>query len=427
MARVSRNQVRRTVGGSGVGTDDAGCTILHVDMDAFFALVELRTRPELRGQPVIVGGSGNRGVVLSATYEARAMGVHSAMPMSRARRLAPTAVILTPHHGQYSEVSRAIMALFASITPIVEPLSLDEAFLDISGSVRSQGSPRVIAETIRSRISDEQGITCSVGIATTKFVAKLASTRAKPDGLMVVPADEVLAFLHPLPVNALWGVGERTEEQLTRLGLRTVGDIAHTPLATLQRELGTASGAHLYELSWGRDPRTVTAHVPDRSIGAEETFAEDLEELAEINARLLALSDQVGSRLRGSGRVARAVHLKVRFSDFSTITRSRTLSERTDVTQEIYETARQLFAALGAHRARIRLVGVRVDGLSAAQGAAQQLMLGEPARGRRDAEVAIDQLRARFGPGAVRPARLVDPGPSGQEPAGGAKPGGVFP
>jgi len=409
MVRVSRNQVRRSTGVSGVGQDDSGCTILHVDMDAFFALVELRSRPELRGKPVIVGGGGNRGVVLSATYEARAMGVHSAMPMSRARRLAPTAVILPPHHSDYSEVSASIMALFASVTPIVEPLSLDEAFLDISGSLRSMGSPRLIAESIRARVNDEQGITCSVGVASTKFVAKLASTRAKPDGLMVVPADEVLAFLHPLPVNCLWGVGERTEEQLTRLGLRTVGDIAHTPLATLRRALGNASGSHLHELSWGRDPRSVTAHVPDRSIGAEQTFAEDLEDVAAINAHLLGLSDQVGSRLRASGRVARTVHLKVRFSDFNTITRSKTLRESTDVTQEIYEVIRQLFAALGASRARVRLVGVRVDGLSETQGAAQQMMLGEPEHGRRDAELAVDQLRARFGPGVVRPGRLIDP------------------
>ncbi|MSX13532.1 MAG: DNA polymerase IV, partial [Actinobacteria bacterium] len=211
---MSRGQIRRS---SGPGQrdpqnygDDTGCTILHIDMDAFFALVELRGRPELHGKPVIVGGGG-RGVVLSATYEARALGVHSAMPMSRARRLAPQAVVIAPDHRQYSEVSRNVMALFNSITPLVEPLSLDEAFLDISGTIRRLGSPITIAELIRSRVVDEQGITCSVGIATTKFVAKIASARAKPDGVLVVPADQVLAFLHPLPVAVLWGVGERTE------------------------------------------------------------------------------------------------------------------------------------------------------------------------------------------------------------------------
>jgi DNA polymerase-4 len=409
MVSVSRNQVRRSIGGSGVGNDDAGCTILHVDMDAFFALVELRTRPELHGKPVIIGAGGSRGVVLSATYEARAMGVHSAMPMSRARRLAPTAVVITPSHHKYAEVSRSIMELFSSVTPAVEPLSVDEAFLDVRGSLRRLGSPSEIGEMIRARVHDEQGITCSVGVATTKFIAKLASTRAKPDGLMVVPANEVLAFLHPLPVGALWGVGEKTEEQLTRLGLTTVADIAHTPLATLQRALGVASGAHLHDLSWGRDQRLVTAHVPDKSISAEETFVDDLEDAPTIHAHLMQLSDQVGSRLRKSDRVARSVHLKVRFADFSTITRSKTLSESTDVTQEIYTTAKQLFDALGLQRARVRLVGVRLDGLQASAGAAQQLLLGEPEHGRRDAEVAIDQLRLRFGPKAVRSARLVAP------------------
>jgi DNA polymerase-4 len=226
---------------------------------------------------------------------------------------------------------------------------------------------------------------------------------------MVVPANEVLAFLHPLPVGALWGVGEKTEEQLTRLGLTTVADIAHTPLATLQRALGVASGAHLHDLSWGRDQRLVTAHVPDKSISAEETFVDDLEDAPTIHAHLMQLSDQVGSRLRKSDRVARSVHLKVRFADFSTITRSKTLSESTDVTQEIYTTAKQLFDALGLQRARVRLVGVRLDGLQASAGAAQQLLLGEPEHGRRDAEVAIDQLRLRFGPKAVRSARLVAP------------------
>ena len=239
---MSRNQVRRQQGAVGLGTDDTGCTILHVDMDAFYASVSLRTRPELHGLPVVVAGSAGRGVVLSATYEARALGIHSAMPYSRARRLAPTAIFIEPDHGAYAEVSRGVMAIFASITPLVEPLSLDEAFLDISGAVRRLGSPTSIGELIRSRVSDEQGITCSVGVASSKFVAKLGSTRCKPDGLLVIPQNEVIAFLHPLPVGALWGVGEKTEEQLVRLGLRTVGDIANTPVATLQRAVGDATG-----------------------------------------------------------------------------------------------------------------------------------------------------------------------------------------
>jgi len=406
---MSRSQVRRPTGRIGFGADDAGCTILHVDMDAFYASVSLRTRPELHGTPVIVGGGGNRGVVLSATYEARALGVHSAMPMSRARRIAPQAAIVEPDHRQYAEVSRNVMALFGSITPIVEPLSLDEAFLDVSGALRRLGSPTAIAELIRARVEDEQQITCSVGVATTKFVAKLASTRAKPDGMLVVPADRVIDFLHPLPVGALWGVGEKTEEQLTRLGLRTVGDIANTPVDTLRRAVGQAAGTHLHDLSWGRDLRSVSPHEPEKSVGNEETFEHDIDDPEVIHAHLLRLSDQVAARLRAAGYVGRTVSVKVRFADFSTITRSRTLSRSTDVGKDIYDTVRGLYDALGLQRVRIRLVGVRMEGLASAQDAPQQLLLGEEDHGRREAEVAVDALRARYGSDAVRSARLVDP------------------
>lgn len=405
---MSRSQVRRSTQQHALGRDDDGCTILHIDMDAFFAMVELRTRPELRGKPVIVGG-GNRGVVLSATYEARALGIHSAMPMSRARRLLPDAIVIPPNHRAYAEVSRNVMALFASITPLVEPLSVDEAFLDVSGALRRLGSPTAIGELIRARVHDEQGITCSVGIASNKFVAKLASTHCKPDGLLVVPAGEVIAFLHPLPVGALWGVGEKTEEQLHRLGLRTVGDIATTPLATLQRAVGAASGQHLHDLSWGRDPRRVTPHEPDKSIGAEQTFADDIDDPELIYAHLLDLADQVGARLRAHEVVGRTIQLKVRFSDFSTITRSRTLHDATDVSKAIYDTVRGLYDALGLQRARVRLVGVRVEGLIPADQATEQLILGAPEQGRREAEVAVDAIRARFGSAAVRPARLIEP------------------
>lgn len=385
-------------------------------MDAFYASVSLRAHPELQGTPVIVGATGRRGVVLSATYEARALGVHSAMPMSRAMRLAPQAVILQPEHHEYSVVSRNVMEIFASVTPLVEPLSLDEAFLDISGAVRRLGSPTQIGQLIRARVADEQGITCSVGVASTKFVAKLGSTRCKPDGLMVIPHDEVIAFLHPLPVGALWGVGERTEEQLQRLGLRTVGEIAHTPLGTLQRALGQATGAHLHELSWGRDPRRVSPHEPEKSIGNEETFAADIDDPEILSAHLLRLADQVGGRLRRAGYVARTVQLKVRFSDFSTITRSRTLHSPTDVGKELYETASTLLTALGLQRARVRLIGIRAEGLVPAEESARQLSLGEPERGHREAELAVDSLRARFGAEAVMPGRLVDLGEEDDEP-----------
>jgi len=380
-------------------------------MDAFYASVELRFRPELRGQPVIVG-AGQRGVVLSATYQARALGVHSAMPVSRAKRLAPQAVFIEPDHQAYAEVSRNVMALFTSVTPLVEPLSLDEAFLDISGAQRRLGTPAAIAEMIRSRIADEQRITCSVGVATTKFVAKLASTTCKPDGLLVVPADSVIEFLHPLPVGALWGVGERTEEQLHRLGLTTVGDVAHALPQTLQRALGPAAGRHLHDLAWGRDPRHVLPHEPDKSIGAETTFAADLDDPTAIHAHLLSLADRVGVRLRAGDQVGRTIQLKVRFADFTTVSRSRTLPEATDVTQQIYRTARTLFDDLALERVRVRLVGVRVEGLAPRSAATQQLALGEPTVGQREAEQAMDRLRRRFGPGVIRPARLVDLGDS---------------
>jgi DNA polymerase IV len=389
--------------------------MLHVDMDAFYASVELIDRPQLHGLPVIVGGGGSRGVVLSATYEARRYGVHSAMPMGRARRLCPQGVVVEPDHHRYSTVSDGVMEIFRSITPLVEPLSLDEAFLDVAGAVRRLGSPAAIGRLIRDRVADEQRITCSVGVASTKFVAKLASGRAKPDGLLVVPAEQTVAFLHRLPVGALWGVGERTEEALQRLGLRTVADLAHTPLDTLRRALGDAAGSHLHELSWGRDPRRVVAEQAEKSIGAEETFARDVDDPQIVLRELLRLSERVAARLRSAGAVGRTVVLKVRFADFTTITRSRTLAEHTDVAHVVYGTARDLYAALGLDRARLRLVGVRVEGLQDASSSHHQLVLDERPQGWREAEQAVDRAGARFGAGAVRPAALVD----SAEPAAG--------
>jgi DNA polymerase IV len=384
-----------------------GCTVLHVDMDAFFASVEVRRHPELAGTPVIVGGVGNRGVVTSATYEARRYGVHAAMPTARALRLCPTATVLPGDMALYTEVSRSVMALFRSITPLVEPLSLDEAFLEVSGAGRRLGDAAEIGEYIRARVFDEQGITCSVGVAGTKFVAKLASTRAKPDGLLVVRPPEVMDFLHPLPVGALWGVGPKTEEVLLRLGLRTVGDLAHVPAKTLQRGLGTALGAHLHELSWGRDPRRVVPEEPEKSIGHEETFGTDVDDPAVIHRELLLLAERTAGRLRSGAWLARTVSIKVRFADFATLTRSRTLDVPTDVGQELYDTARALYDALGLDRARIRLVGVRAERLVDAGSAPQQLALGAREYGRREAELAADRAARRFGAGAVRPATLL--------------------
>ena len=389
--------------------DDTGCHILHVDMDAFYASVEVRDRPELAGRPVIVGATGGRGVVLSATYEARAFGVNSAMPVSRARRLCPQAVFIAPRHGLYGAVSREVMAIFRAVTPEVEPLSLDEAFLDISGSLRRLGSPAGIGAVIRQQVSEQQRISCSVGIATTKFVAKLASVHCKPDGLLVIPAGRTLDFLHPLPAAALWGVGERTGKVLGRLGLRTVGDIARAPAATLERQLGQAAAAHLVALAWGDDNRKVTPRAPEKSVGTEETFAADVDDPELIRRELLRLSGRTARGLRSSGCTARTVVVKLRLADFTTITRTRTLPEPTDVAQRIYRTACALYAGAGLDaRARLRLVGVRATGLLPAGAAPTQLAFGDTPSAWREAERAIDRIVGRFGADAVRPAALVD-------------------
>ena len=390
----------------GPEADDAGCTILHVDMDAFFASVAVRSDPSLRGRPVIVGGVGPRGVVSSASYEARRFGVRSAMPTARARALCPRGVFLPVDGPAIAAASTAVMAIFRDVTPLVEPLSSDEASLDVAGAQRLLGRPAAIARQIRERMLDEQRLTCSVGVAPTKFVAKLGSTRAKPDGMVVVPADLVLDFLHPLPVDALWGVGERAAETLRRLGLTTVGEIARAPAGMLRGALGEAAATHLHELSWGRDPRRVSPEREEKSIGAEMTFDTDVADPGLIRRSLLALAEKVGARLRASGHVGRTIGIKVRLADFRTVNRSRTVHTSTDVAREIFEISWALFTALGA-RDHIRLVGVRVEGLTAAATTSRQLSLGEPERGWREAETAADAVIARFGRASVGPASLL--------------------
>jgi DNA polymerase-4 len=386
------------------------CPILHVDMDAFYASVATRDRPDLVDVPVVVGG-GQRGVVLSADYLAREFGVHSGMPMTRARRLCPEAVVIRPDFDTLSTVSSAVMENFRQVTPLVEALSLDEAFLDVSGSTRRLGTPYAIAERLRARIYDEQGITCSVGVASTVAVAKLASRRAKPDGVVVVPPQAVTSFLHPLPVGELWGVGEKTAQMLNRFGLVTVGDVAHTPLATLQRAVGAGLGAQLHQLAWGEDRRRVTPRQstddPEKSMGADETFGRDTDDREMVLREVLRLSAKVGRRMRTARLAGRTVTVKVRFADFTTITRSKTLSESTDVTQEIYRTAAELFTALGLQRARLRLVGVRVEGLVPRATVQRQLMLGAREHDWSDADRAVDRAVLRFGSSAVRRAALI--------------------
>lgn len=379
-------------------------TILHVDMDAFYASVAERDDPSLKGKAVVVG-AGVRGVVLSANYQARTFGIHAAMPIGRAKRLAPHAIFVTPDHGRYSEVSDHIMEIFHSYTPHVEPLSLDEAFLDVTGSRRLIGTGHQIATAIRAKVETEEGITCSVGIAPSKFIAKLASGRCKPDGMLEIPADRILNFLHPLPVSAIWGVGPKTTEALERLGLRTVAEVANTPRATLIRALGEASGSSLYELAWGRDYRNVVSDEPDKSISAAETFARDIDDQEIILQEFLRLSEKATHRLRERNLFAKTISIKVRYADFTTLNRSKTLPLAIDSTHETYEVVKKLFLGLHLDRARLRLVGVSLENLESQ--APEQLILGSRERGWREAEGAIDRAQVRFGPESVRPARLI--------------------
>lgn len=389
------------------GDDDSQTHILHIDMDAFYASVELIERPELIGKPVIIAAMGGRGVVLSATYEARALGVHAAMPTGTARRLAPDAIMISPSHEKYAVASAGVMEIFRDITPLVEPLSLDEAFLDIKGAVRRLGSPLDIGRLIRKRVYEEQRITCSVGIASSKFVAKLASTAIKPNGMLLVPPDRIIDFLHPLKVSALWGVGPKTEEQLLRLGLRTVRDVASTPEDTLKRALGQSLGEHLYALAWGRDERDVIPDGSEKSLSNETTFIHDTDDPQVILASLLELSENVARRLRKHGQVGQTVSLKLRFSDFKTITRSRKLKAPIDTGHDLYREIKELYEALRLQRVRVRLVGVKVEGLISQDQAWEQLSFGQPEAGWREAELAVDRATSRFGKGVIKPARLV--------------------
>lgn len=388
--------------------------VLHVDMDAFYASVAVRDRPELAEVPVVVGGGG-RSVVLAANYPARAFGVRSGIPMGRARRLCPQAVVLPPDFAEVSRVSDSVMELFSSITPVVQAVSVDEAFLDVRGAVRRLGPPEHIAEMIRSLVHDEQRITCSVGVAASLSVAKLASRRAKPDGVLVIAPEDVTSVLHPLDVGELYGVGEKTRATLHRLGLRTVGDVAHTPVTTLQRALGPAAGGQVHALAWGTDTRVVSVRhshaAPERSMGAEETFAVDTDDPRAVERELLRLSDKVSRRMRVAQLAGRTVSLKLRFADFTTLTRSRSRPEATDLTHEIHHSAVELYRGLGLQRTRIRLVGVRVEGLVPRASVHRQLHLGEREHGWSEADRAVDAAVRRFGHQAVRPASLLAPAP----------------
>jgi DNA polymerase IV len=377
-------------------------------MDAFYASVETIKDPSLKGRPVIVGGLGGRGVVTSASYEARAFGVRSAMPIMRARRLCPYGVYVANDFDSYADYSRRIRDVFTMFTPLVEPLSLDEAFLDVAGSQRIFGDPATIAHKIKAAVADV-GLTCTVGAAPNKFLAKLASTRAKPDGLLVIESDRAGDFLHPLPVDALWGVGEQTAEALRRLGLKTVGNVAGVSRRTLERALGDVLGGHLHDLANGIDERPVTPDEPAKSVGSENTFASDLDATPAILREILRLSDRTATRLRAKGLCGRTITLKVRFSNFKTITRSQTLGAAVDTTSEIYSVARELYERLDPDRPRIRLLGVGIAGLAPGPPRRQLDLLAPAATPRwSEASRAIDAIRDRFGDAAVSPATLLE-------------------
>jgi DNA polymerase-4 len=379
--------------------------ILHVDLDAFYASVEVLKDPSLAGKPVVVGGAGARGVVMSASYEARAFGIRNAMPAVRARRLCPDAVFVPPDFESYQAHSNRFRELLIGVTPLVEPIALDEAFLDVSGATVLFGRPPEIASKIRREVHEEIGVSCSVGVAPSKLVAKLGSRAAKPDGLMVVPARDVNAFLDPLPARALWGVGEKTAEILGRLGIRTVGDLGRTPAAVLGRVLGDQHAHDLLDRARGVDERGVVPYEAPKSVSHEETFDRDLDDEQELLREALALSQKVAARLRKDGYRTKTITLKIRLANFTTLTRSRTIPAPTDLGTEVYRVVFELFSALPGARRRVRLLGVAATGL--VEAGEEQLAL---LRGERwsDLERAVDRIERRFGRGSAKPATLLE-------------------
>jgi DNA polymerase IV len=383
-------------------------TILHADLDAFFASVEQRDDPELRGKPVIVGG----GVVLAASYEARAYGVHGAMGGARARRLCPHAIVVPPRFSAYVEASKAVFAVFENTTPLVEALSIDEAFLDVRGMERIAGSPVEIAMRLRRTVREQVGLAITVGVAGTKHLAKVASGVAKPDGLLVVPLGEETAFLHPLPVERVWGVGPVSAAKLHQRGLDTVGQVAQLAEAALVEILGRAAGHHLHALAHNRDPRPVRRRRRRRSIGAQRALGRTPTTPSALDAVLVALVDRVTRRLRAAHRVCRTVVLRLRFDDFSRITRSHTLTEATTRTRIILAAERELLqgAMPMIERRGVTLLGVTLTNLDDAGAVQLALPMGNERAGALDA--AVDDVREQFGLDAITRGVLVgrDPG-----------------
>lgn len=377
--------------------------VMHVDMDAFFASVEQNDHEEYRGKPLIVGGLAGRGVVSTCSYEARRFGVHSAMPMVRARQLCPQGIFLAGNYRRYAEVSAAIFAIFARYSPVIEPLSIDEAFLDLTGMEYIMGTPIAYARRLKAEIRAETGIVASVGIAPNKFLAKLASDLDKPDGLVIITEENVRQVLDPLPVSRIWGVGRKMNAQLMQMGIRTIGELYGTSYEKLCHRLGNHMARHLYELARGQDKRSVAPRERAKSIGKEVTFTEDLQCAEDAERVLLDLACKVGWRLRKAGEKARTIQLKLRLSQgFKTYTRSRTLPEATCYDEEIYHTACALFRELRIFRG-IRLLGVSTAGFDA--GAELDLFHDETKK--ENLYAAIDKIRAKFGEGGITKAQLL--------------------
>lgn len=407
MSRAPRSEQARRDWGS----DDSRTPILHVDMDAFFVSVELLDRPDLAGKPVAVGGQ-ERGVVSAASYEARSHGVNSAMPVGQAFRRCPQLIMLPPNGARYAAVSRRVMGILRDVTPLVEQVSVDEAFLDVSGARKLFGSPVQIGAMLRGRIRSEVGVPASVGIAATKHVAKVASAHAKPDGLLLIPEAATKEFLHSLPVGALWGVGEKTRERLEVQGVETVGDLAALGKERLIRILGRAGGSHLHDLAMGIDPRQIVTGREEKSIGREVTFFDHVSDRAELEHVLLSQAHDTARRLRARGLFAGTVAIKVRFADFSTITRSATLAQASNVAQELYERARRLLEAIRIPPDGLRLLGLRAEQLSTGGGGVQLAWDDDPRRA--EAENVMDLVGQKFGAGAIRPASLLGHRQSGR-------------
>jgi DNA polymerase-4 len=385
--------------------------IIHCDMDAFYASVEMLDSPELIGKPVIVGGTSNRGVVSAASYEARKYGVRSAMPLVAARKLCPLGVFLPVRMGRYREVSEEIMAIFHRFTPLVEPLSLDEAFLDVTASRALLGDGETIAKEIKRLVRAETGLTVSAGVAASKLVAKIASDLHKPDGLTIVPPGREREFLAPLPIGRLWGVGNTTAKTLGLMGVRTIGDLARLPLALLTAKLGASHAEHLHLVAQGIDERQVEPEQEAKSIGNEETFESDLRERQMIERELLALSTKVARRLRRHGVCGRTVTVKVKYHDFKQITRSATLATAICDEGELYAAGKALLEKTEAGRIPVRLVGISVSGLTTEE-AGQQLSLFAAAQkksGRQQGlHAAVDRITDKYGQQAIKPATLLE-------------------